>query len=963
MVRREGEEGERRHGRGDAVAALLVGAATFALYLRTMLVHLGGTEDTPKFQYLGYVLGTAHNPGYPLYVLVSHLFSYLPIGTLAYRMNLLSACLGLATVLVVFYAARSLSCCRSAAAAIALSLAAGRRFWENSVIAEVYTLNGLLWAVAILKLLQWERRQRVRDLYAAFVCVALGIGNHLTILGLLPAIAIFVLAVSRRWAVIGHLLGGTAVLVLGLAQYGFIWIRTYQKATYLETRIATLSDLHAALTARQFMGRSGPSTLAELLWTLSGRAAHILHALRVELGVVGVGLAALGLFLLVRRRHSAAILLGTSPLAVLLLTVAVNDPGDAAIGGFLIPVFLTLWLSVGVALDWALSSPSGALRAWVWGVSLACLVYLPLGQLWWNYRANDYRGRTFARDYFRALFRDLPARSAVVLEAYTPGHMFTYALLSGDFPRVGPPPQLVGADVATVAQLIRGGTSVFAFPGEAAALRGYGFVFEPFELGGLTLREHLERVPAGSIVALVGNYAALPDELARTLGGRGLLSTKQAHLWATVGVKGANVGALQWASGGPLRVSVGAGHAFPGGKSRLPVGLELEVSPSAAIVRSDDAELVRADRGIGAVVLTPDGRIVDRQTFELRRGLRTALPMGHWPLVRVAALTRCVALGDNNWHEVSALGHRAGVEVRLDNYRAFESTLVLYVVSRPRVRPELWDFFAGCQGADPCPAIEAPALSWESYEPADRSQRVELEGRLAADGVKGLDVSSPGVQVARIVAAVNDQGQFVTFQLGLGVVPLQMFARARTDLQDDRRGSLCELAPGPALFSEHDERRRAIAMRGEPGVMFASGWHPAEGRGDDAFRWTAEPEAWVLLSLARTGLIRLTIEARRLEGEGRPPQWLSVEVNGWIGSPQALVPEWRSYRWNVPAAAWRQGLNELGVRVSRVEQPAVLGLSNDTRRLGVAVRRLELELAAEELPKESQAPPRQRPLR
>lgn len=82
-------------GRGatlDGAVALLVAASVLTVYVRTLLPHLGGTEDTPKFQYLGYVLGTAHHPGYPLYVMVSHLFSYLPIGTLAYRINLMSAC-------------------------------------------------------------------------------------------------------------------------------------------------------------------------------------------------------------------------------------------------------------------------------------------------------------------------------------------------------------------------------------------------------------------------------------------------------------------------------------------------------------------------------------------------------------------------------------------------------------------------------------------------------------------------------------------------------------------------------------------------------------------------------------------------------------------------------------------------------------------------------------------------------
>ncbi len=35
----------------------------FVVYLRTLLPDVGGPEDSPKFQYLGAVLGTAHPPG------------------------------------------------------------------------------------------------------------------------------------------------------------------------------------------------------------------------------------------------------------------------------------------------------------------------------------------------------------------------------------------------------------------------------------------------------------------------------------------------------------------------------------------------------------------------------------------------------------------------------------------------------------------------------------------------------------------------------------------------------------------------------------------------------------------------------------------------------------------------------------------------------------------------------------
>ena len=86
----------------DLILAVLVGLAALALYVCTMLPGLGGPEDTPKFQLLGTVLGTAHSPGYPLYVLVAHAFSRLPVATPAWRANFMSACFGAVTVGVLY---------------------------------------------------------------------------------------------------------------------------------------------------------------------------------------------------------------------------------------------------------------------------------------------------------------------------------------------------------------------------------------------------------------------------------------------------------------------------------------------------------------------------------------------------------------------------------------------------------------------------------------------------------------------------------------------------------------------------------------------------------------------------------------------------------------------------------------------------------------------------------------------
>ena len=171
----------------DIAVALVVAGVTLALYVATLQPDFGGPEDTPKFQFLGFVLGTAHPPGYPLYVLLSHLFVQLPVGPIAYRANLFSAVMASAACGLTCLIGRQTGAGRIAAACAALALAAGASFWRSAVFAEVYSLASAVVALAVLLLLEWDARGGVRWLLGSVAALSLGLGNHLTIIGAVPA--------------------------------------------------------------------------------------------------------------------------------------------------------------------------------------------------------------------------------------------------------------------------------------------------------------------------------------------------------------------------------------------------------------------------------------------------------------------------------------------------------------------------------------------------------------------------------------------------------------------------------------------------------------------------------------------------------------------------------------------------------------------------------------------------------
>jgi hypothetical protein len=236
--------------RSDLWWAIAIALLTGTLYLVTLRADVGGTEDSPKFQFLGQVLGTAHTPGYPFYTLATYAFTRVPLGTLAYRVNLFSAVGGVLSCVIIFLMARRLGVSRLLSAAAALACATGFPLWSNAITAEVYTLSALMSAWTVYLLIAWVQTRTPWRLYAACAVFAAGLGNHLTIVGLLPAALIYGI-VKDRGVLRPRVIGIAAIIgALGVLQYGFIALRTIQGAPYLEARATTVRGVFDVIIAR-----------------------------------------------------------------------------------------------------------------------------------------------------------------------------------------------------------------------------------------------------------------------------------------------------------------------------------------------------------------------------------------------------------------------------------------------------------------------------------------------------------------------------------------------------------------------------------------------------------------------------------------------------------------------------------------------------------------------------------------
>jgi hypothetical protein len=473
----------------DWACALAVGALTLALFVATVQPDVGGPEDTPKFQFLGYVLGTGHPPGYPLYVLLSHAFVQLPIGTIAYRANLFSAVMAAIACALTYVLGRQLGAGRWAAIAASTALATGLSFWTNAVFAEVYSLAAVMVALTIVCLIAWATRARVGWLLAAVATFSLGLGNHLTIVGIAPAAIIYVLVHNRRVLTPRVIAAVTLLFFLGVAQYGFIILRTRQGAPFLESRATSVSELVDVITAKQFASKRFAFTPTTLVTT---QLPAVASAMRDEVGLVGLGLVIAGCVGSGVMRNGLAWLVIAASSGLLLMVL--NLSGDT--GGFITPVLPLVWALAAFGI----TTLADVLRRLprvgvpVAATMTALTLLIPVARLSANHAAADRNKDSTEATFMREIVRQLPERAGLVTENYSVVSLLEYFLLTEE---AGPNRGIVGVDYSAdaIRRTAKDGRRVFALGEAATFMTAEGLRFE---------RAASVTSPLGALYELVG---------------------------------------------------------------------------------------------------------------------------------------------------------------------------------------------------------------------------------------------------------------------------------------------------------------------------------------------------------------------------------------------------------------------------------------------------------------------------
>src|SRR5436190_705704 len=432
--------------RAELFCAGTVFFAALLLYSWTLAPTVTLT-DSGELIVVAQGVGVAHPPGFPLWVILAHLASLVPLGNIAVRINFSSAVFAaLASAMLTLVVAElmiaipylltrkkrsaqrnkkaedspiaQLLICAPALGA-GLLMAFSRTLWAYATIAEVYTLNALLILIILFLMLRWRRyiladrlntRPAIRPhdkwLYGAALVFGLALGIHHVTVGLmLPALAVLVYRTQGLRFFTSRRLVYAALISIGAL-------------------VAVYAYLPFAASRSPVINWGNPRSLQEIWWHITGRqyrvffsfspniiGAQLIEFCRMllrEFGVVWLPLplvlAFVGFVHAFKRERTAfwfLLFIVISDLAYA-LSYEIAEDKDA----YYLPMFIAIAIAAAFGLRWSIRF-AGSRRAPILApyiVGAVAIVFTLGTASAANWPFNNRRHYFIADDYVENLF-------------------------------------------------------------------------------------------------------------------------------------------------------------------------------------------------------------------------------------------------------------------------------------------------------------------------------------------------------------------------------------------------------------------------------------------------------------------------------------------------------------------------------------------------------------------------------
>jgi hypothetical protein len=456
-------------------AELVCAGAVFLVALVVYSWTLAPTvtlTDSGELIVAAYGLGVAHPPGTPLWVMLAHLASIVPVGSVAVRINFSSAVFAaLACAMLTLVVAELLvtASCFAAprrrnkaarqgrniessnvdgllvfapAVGAGLLMAFSRTLWAYATITEVYALNALLVLFVFFLVVRWRRR-----IIGTRTDSSAAVTTHDT--WIYAAAFVFGLAMGVHHVTVALTLPAIAVVVYRTEGLKFFTSRRllYAALISISALILVYSYLPWAASRSPPMNWGNPRSLQEIWWHITGRqyrvfftfspatmGAQFVEFCRMALREFGFAWLPLTLLLAVAGLASACKRDRTAFWFLLLIVLAdlayslsyeIAEDKDA----YYLPAFISIAIAAGLGIRWliqlAASRPSPMWRPYV--AAAIAIVLTSTTAFAANWPFNNRRHYFIADDYVENLFSAIAPSGLMLTQDWQVASPMLYA--------------------------------------------------------------------------------------------------------------------------------------------------------------------------------------------------------------------------------------------------------------------------------------------------------------------------------------------------------------------------------------------------------------------------------------------------------------------------------------------------------------------------------------------------------
>lgn len=407
-------EATPRHG-NNAWLAFVVFAIGFQFYLRQTAPSVTA-GDSGEFITAAGTLSLPHAPSFPLYWLMGKIFvSAIRFGSVAYRVNVFSAVSAAAVLALLFLAARRLRAPALSAFVFPFLIGFANSFWTAAVTAEVFALHALLTAALVLLMLKLPSRDeenQYRWTAVIFFLLGLGLGNHHTLILIVPSLAVCGWSLWRRQSWKKALVVASAAGLLGFSVYAALPVRSQNNPPLNWGQPTTAHRLVRTVTRQDYGSfRMATGESPARSWATSARQiGRYFHQMSGEvpwplLAVGAIGLC-LGLFLNAPFYAAmAALFLVSGPFFFWLSNLPFTAQSEGIMGRFMIlPTMAVMTGFVAVSVRYR-------------RVGFVLIALAVPWMVWRGFSEKlNHRWAMLVLDYGRAMLRTMPPNAILFMD-------------------------------------------------------------------------------------------------------------------------------------------------------------------------------------------------------------------------------------------------------------------------------------------------------------------------------------------------------------------------------------------------------------------------------------------------------------------------------------------------------------------------------------------------------------------